>query len=86
MSEPTNKAYAKVYKSGNGQVISIKKDMLEKAGFKIGDELVMNVKGNQIVLEKPNTFKDRWGKFIEDGGEYERGEYDWGESVGREEW
>ncbi|WP_016911998.1 hypothetical protein [Mammaliicoccus vitulinus] len=64
MGETTNKAYAKVYTSGNCQVISIKKD----------------------TLEKPNIFKDRWRKFIENDGKYERGEYDWGGSVGREEW
>lgn len=71
------KSQAKVYKSGNGQVISVKKKDLEQAGFNVGDELDVEVRNSQINLIKSNTFQSNWQTFIENGGQYERGEYDW---------
>ena len=71
------KSQAKVYKSGNGQVISIRKKDLEQAGINIGDELEVEVANSQINLIKANTFQTKWQTFIENGGEYERGEYKW---------
>lgn len=71
------KSQAKVYKSGNGQVVSIKKKDLEKAGIEVGDELDVEVKNSQINLIKTNTFKSEWQKFVDSGKEYERGEYNW---------
>jgi len=71
------KSQAKVYKSGNGQVISVKKKDLEQAGFNVGDELDVEVKHSQINLIKTHTFQSQWRTFIENGGQYERGEYDW---------
>lgn len=71
------KSQAKVYKSGNGQVISVRKKDLEQAGFNIGDELDVEVKNSQINLIKTNTFQSEWQSFIENGGQYERSEYDW---------
>lgn len=71
------KSQAKVYKSGNGQVISVRKKDLEQAGFNVGDELDVEVKNSQINLIKTNTFQSEWQSFIENGGQYERSEYDW---------
>lgn len=71
------KSQAKVYKSGNGQVISIRKKDLEQAGINVGDELEVEVANSQINLIKANTFQTKWQAFIDNGGEYERGEYDW---------
>lgn len=71
------KSQAKVYKSGNGQVISVRKKDLEQAGFNVGDELDVEVKSSQINLIKTNTFQSEWQSFIENGGQYERSEYDW---------
>lgn len=80
------KSYVRIYKSGNGQAISIKKSTLNQAGFEVGDKLEVNVKSGQLVLEKPNTFKDKWRDFVDNGGTYEGKEYDWGTPVGREVW
>ena len=71
------KSQAKVYKSGNGQVSSVRKKDLEQAGFNVGDELDVEVKSSQINLIKTNTFQSEWQSFIENGGQYERSEYDW---------
>ena len=71
------KSQAKVYKSWNGQVISVRKKDLEQAGFNVGDELDVEVKSSQINLIKTNTFQSEWQSFIENGGQYERSEYDW---------
>lgn len=30
--------YAKIYKSGNGQTISLKKNILQQVGLKVGDD------------------------------------------------
>ncbi|MCJ1778168.1 AbrB/MazE/SpoVT family DNA-binding domain-containing protein [Mammaliicoccus sciuri] len=58
MSESMNNEFAKVYENDNGQFISVTKEMLEKADMKIGDELIVNVKPNQIIVEKPNSYKE----------------------------
>ncbi|PTK45061.1 hypothetical protein BUY35_00290 [Staphylococcus cohnii] len=71
------KSQAKVYKSGNGQVISVRKRDLERAGFQIGDNLDVEVSNSQISLIKSHTFQSEWQSFIENGGQYERSEYDW---------
>lgn len=78
--------YSKISKSGNGQVVSLKKSTLEQAGLSVGDNIEINVKSGQIVITKPNSFKEKWKTFVENGGQYERGEYDWGKPIGREEW
>ncbi|WP_353422456.1 hypothetical protein [Staphylococcus warneri] len=31
--------YVKIYKSGNGQAISLKKNTLQEAGLKVGDDI-----------------------------------------------
>ncbi|MCJ1749202.1 hypothetical protein MT416_07740 [Mammaliicoccus sciuri] len=86
MSESMNNESAKVYENDNGQFISVTKEMLEKAGMKIGDELIVKVKPNQIIVEKPNSYKERQRQFVADGGRYEEEEFDWGEDVGEEKW
>ncbi|HCY7075305.1 TPA: AbrB family transcriptional regulator [Staphylococcus aureus] len=78
--------YAKIYKSGNGQAISLKKRTLEQAGLKVGDDIKVNVKSGQVVLTKTHSFNEKWRDFVDKGGKYERGEYDWGQPVGRESW
>ncbi|MCM3484046.1 AbrB family transcriptional regulator [Staphylococcus warneri] len=78
--------YAKIYKSGNGQTISLKKNILQQVGLKVGDDIEVKVKSGQIVLTKPNSFKEKWRAFVESGGKYDQNEYDWVQPVGRELW
>lgn len=78
--------YAKIYKIGNGQAISLKKNILQQVGLKVGDDIEVKVKSGQIVLTKPNSFKEKWRDFVERGGKYDHNKYDWGQSVGRELW
>lgn len=79
------KSYVRIYKSGNGQAIS-KKSTLNQAGLEVGDKLEVNIKDRQLALGKSNTFKDQWREFVDNGGTYERGEYDWGTLVEHRLW
>jgi len=81
-----NKAKTKIYKSGNGQAINIKKSILKESGLKIGDEITYFADDNgRIVLKKSDqSFKNRWRRFVDNGGTYDEEEIDWGESIGRE--
>ncbi|EPP1972433.1 AbrB/MazE/SpoVT family DNA-binding domain-containing protein [Escherichia coli] len=47
--------YVKIYKSGNGQAISLKKNTLQEAGLKVGDDIEVKVKSGQIVLTKSDS-------------------------------
>ena len=78
--------YAKIYKSGNGQAISLKKNILQQARLKVGNDIEVKVKSGQIVLTKPNSFKEKCRDFVESVGKYDHNEYDWGQPVGRELW
>ena len=78
--------YAKIYKSGNGQAISLKKNILQQARLKVGNDIEVKVKSGQIVLTKPNSFKEKWRDFVESVGKYDHNEYDWGQPIGRELW
>ena len=71
------KSQSKVYKSGNGQVVSIRKKDLQKSGIQIGDDLDVEVKNSQITLIKANTFKSEWDRFINSDESYDRKEYQW---------
>jgi len=81
-----NKVKTKIYKSGNGQAINLKKSILKESDLKIGDEITYFVDDNgRIILEKSDqSFKNRWRRFVDNGGTYEEKEIDWRESIGRE--
>lgn len=80
---------AKIFKTGNGQAISLKKKTMEEMGFEVGDTLVFTkIEGNIVITKKPEeSFKEKWDAFFENGGTYDDKEsYDWGEPRGRELW
>lgn len=82
-------AEEKIFKSGNGQVISLKKKHMVEMGFQIGDTLVFTKIDDDIVLTKKpeKSFDEEWNEFFENGGTYDDKEsYDWGKPVGREVW
>lgn len=80
------KSYTKISKSGNRQVVSIKKSTLELAGLTVGDMVEIKAKSGEIIITKSNSFKEKRRTFVENGGQYERGEYDWSKPIGREEY
>ena len=79
---------AQLVKWGNGQGIRIPKLILKELDIKVNDTLSMEVRGEQIIIEKVK-FKHR---SLEErarayGGELGADtEFDWGEPKGREVW
>ena len=72
---------------GNSQGVRISKEVLQEANIAVNDILDMKVVNGMITLTKPNrhkTLEERAKKF---NCELNLdGEFQWGESVGREVW
>lgn len=72
---------------GNSQGIRISKEILQEADIAVNDILDMKVVNGMITLMKSNrhkTLEERAEKF---NGELNLdGEFQWGESIGREVW
>lgn len=79
---------AKVFKSGNGQAISIKKHELEEIGLNVGDKLKFRVnEDGVIVVTKDISMEEKWDAFFENGGTYDDYEVmELDEEMGREVW
>jgi antitoxin MazE len=78
---------AQVKAWGNSQGIRLPKDVLQEAGVAIDDVLDVRVSNGAIMLMKQfrhKTLEERAAEF--DGRLELDGEFDWGESVGREIW
>ncbi len=77
-----------IYKSGNSQAITLQKAILEEANLMVGDAVDYYVdSAGRIILEKSaESFQERWALFVEEGGDYDLEEMDWGEPAGREKW
>ena len=78
---------AQVKEWGNSQGIRIPKEALRNAGISLNEILDVTVSNGVITLVKPfrhKTLEERAAEF--DGKLMLDGEYDWGESVGREVW
>ena len=72
---------------GNSQGIRISKDILQAAYISIDDVLDVQVANVMITVVKPfrhKTLEERAAEF--QGKLNLDGEYDWGETVGREVW
>ncbi len=72
---------------GNSQVIRLSKEILKSAGIALNEVLDVSVSNGVITLKKTfrhKTLEERAAEF--DGKLILDGEYDWGESVGREVW
>lgn len=72
---------------GNSQGIRLSKEILKSAGIALNEVLDVSVSNGVIILEKSfrhKTLEERAAEF--DGKLILDGEYDWGESVGREVW
>lgn len=80
---------AKIQKWGNSQGLRLAKHLLADAQLDIGDEVDINVKDG-IMLVTPakrirgrHNLKDLVSRIPEN---YQAGEIDWGEPVGKEVW
>jgi antitoxin MazE len=80
---------AKIQKWGNSQGLRLAKNLLADAQLDIGDEVDINVKDG-IMLVTPakrirgrHNLKDLVSRIPEN---YQSGEIDWGEPVGKEVW
>ena len=80
---------AKIQKWGNSQGLRLTKKLLEDAQFDVGDEVDVSVK-NGVMIVKPakrirgrHNLKDLVARIPQN---YETGEVDWGEPVGKEIW
>ncbi len=72
---------------GNSQGIRLSKEILKSAGITLNEILDVSVSNGVITLSKSfrhKTLEERASEF--DGKLILDGEYDWGESVGREVW
>ena len=79
----------KVQKWGNSQGLRLAKDVLAHAHIEIGDEVDVGVENGVIVVARARKIRGRYR--LEDlvsriPADYEPGEVDWGEAVGREAW
>ena len=78
---------AQVKEWGNSQGIRLSKEILKSAGIALNEVLDIKVSNGVITLVKPfrhKTLEERAAEF--DGKLMLDGEYDWGETVGREVW
>lgn len=78
---------AQVKEWGNSQGIRLSKEILNSAGIALNEVLDVTVANGVITLVKPfrhKTLEERAAEF--DGKLMLDGEYDWGESMGREVW
>ena len=72
---------------GKSQGIRIPKEVLKSAGISMNEVLDITVSNGTIILAKPfrhKTLEERAAEF--EGSLMLDGEYDWGESEGREGW
>lgn len=80
---------AKIQRWGNSQGLRLTKNLLEDAQLDVGDEVDVSVKDG-IMIVKPakrirgrHNLKDLVARIPQN---YESGEVDWGEPVGKEIW
>ncbi len=80
---------AKIQKWGNSQGLRLSKNLLEDAKLDIGDEVDISVKDGIVILKPAKRIRGRYN--LKDlvariPKDYESGEVDWGEQVGKEIW
>ena len=77
----------KVKMWGNSQAIIIPREVLQEADVAVDDILDVKVSNGMIMLVKPFRHRTLEERAAEYGGRLDLdGEFDWGESVGREIW
>ena len=78
---------AQICSWGNGNAIRLNKMMMEALDLKTHDYLDVKIEDNMIIFRKPFTHKTLEQRVAESGKPLSTyGEYDYGESMGREIW
>ena len=78
---------ARLKQWGNSQAVRIPKELLTEAAITENDILEIEVTNGTIIIKKQFRHKTLEERIAAYGGKFSLdGEYDWGESVGREIW
>jgi antitoxin MazE len=80
---------AKIQKWGNSQGLRLAKHLLADARLDVGDEVDISVKDGVMIVKPTKSMRGRHSlqELVSSiPKEYESGEVDWGEPVGREVW
>lgn len=80
---------AKIQKWGNSQGLRIPKNLLSDAQLNVGDEVDISVKEGVMIVAPAKRIRGRHN--LKDlvtriPQNYQPGEVDWGEKVGKEDW
>ena len=80
---------AKILKWGNSQGLRISKNLLSDAQLDVGDEVDISVKEGVMIVAPAKRIRGRYN--LKDlvariPKNYQPGEIDWGEKVGKEVW
>jgi len=81
--------HAKIQKWGNSQGLRLTKNLLADAKLGVGDEVDIRLKDGSVIITPArkirgrHNLKDLVARIPEN---YEAGELDWGEPVGKEAW
>lgn len=81
--------FAKIQKWGNSQGLRLTKNLLTDAQLGVGDEVDISVKDGSIIVTPAKKIRGKYRlkDLVERIPEnYQTGEVDWGESVGKEVW
>ena len=80
---------AKIQKWGNSQGLRLTKNLLTDAQIGVGDEVDISVKDGIMIVTPAKKIRGKYSlkDLVERIPEnYQTGEVDWGESVGKEVW
>ncbi len=76
----------RVQKWGNSQGLRLARHILESSGLAVGDEVEVEVVGEQIVIKRAKVKFDLTDMLQRLPDDYQVEELAWGEPVGREAW
>ena len=80
---------AKIQKWGNSQGLRLKKTLLSDAQLGVGDEVDIRVKDGMLIVTPAKMIRGKYNLkdlFARIPKNYQTGEVDWGEPVGKEVW
>lgn len=76
-----------IKKWGNSQGLRFPKEMLDQLEISVDDEVNIEIENHKIVITKAYPKKVDLKELFKDyTGSYKGEEFDWGPSVGKEEW
>ncbi|MFI3133010.1 AbrB/MazE/SpoVT family DNA-binding domain-containing protein [Staphylococcus warneri] len=74
-----NKAYERIFKSGDSKAISLSKQTVQLVDFEVGDKVeVTKMNGGLFIKKKEESIEDRITNFFKNGGKYTEEKIDFG--------